>query len=313
MEYKIRKSMRVIILVMCFCLVTICNSSAYEDEINKLSVTMAEKIASAKKTKVAVVDFTDLQGDVTELGRFIAEEFSVALVSTGKRFKVVDRTHLKSIIKEHKLSATGAINPDTARKLGKIAGVEALVTGTLTPFGDSVRISVKILDTTTAEVIDAKRGDIAKTQAIEELLGRIATSGTGLTNIGATKPIQKPKTYQKTVVKEFTFELQLCKKTGKSLNCYFLISSNNQDKKLYVDGTDGSRIFDDIGNEYLATAVQFGNKTDNSEVGKMLPANVPTKARIDFENISPQASRIAILEVSTDKFKVQFRNVAFSK
>jgi TolB-like protein len=147
-------------------------SWAYEKEINTLSDTMADKISKAGRTTVAVVDFTDLEGNVTQLGRFIAEEFSTALAGAGKGFKVVDRTHLNSIIKEHKLSATGLIDPKTARKLGEIIGVQALITGTLTPFGDNVRIAVKILDTSTAEVIDAVRGNLAKTKAIDELLDK---------------------------------------------------------------------------------------------------------------------------------------------
>ena len=145
---------------------------AYEQEINSLSTAMAEKIAAAGKKTIAVVDFTDLQGNVTELGRFLAEEFSVALAGTGKGFEVVDRTHLKSILVEHKLSSTGIIDPQTARKLGQIVGVDALITGTITPFGDSIRISVKVLDTTTARVVSASTGNIAKTKAIEELLAR---------------------------------------------------------------------------------------------------------------------------------------------
>ncbi len=157
-------------LVLVFCLATVCSSSAYEAEIKKISATMAEKIAATEKNKVAVVDFTNLQGNVTELGRFIAEEFSVAIAGAGKGFKVVDRTHLKSILKENKLSATGLIDPDTARKLGKIAGVEALITGILTPFGDSVRMTVKILDTVTAEVIDAIAANIPKTEGVKVLL-----------------------------------------------------------------------------------------------------------------------------------------------
>ena len=143
---------------------------AYEQEINSLSTAMAEKIAAAGKKTIAVVDFTDLQGSVTELGRFLAEEFSVALAGMGKGFEVVDRTHLKSILVEHKLSSTGIIDPQTARKLGQIVGVDALITGTITPFGDSIRISVKVLDTTTAKVVSASTANIAKTKAIEELL-----------------------------------------------------------------------------------------------------------------------------------------------
>lgn len=161
---------------------------AYEQEINSLSTAMAEKIAAAGKKTIAVVDFTDLQGNVTELGRFLAEEFSVALAGTSKGFEVVDRTHLKSILVEHKLSSTGIIDPQTARKLGQIIGVDALITGTITPFGDSIRISVKVLDTATAKVVSASTANIAKTKAIEELLARGIESAQSFSPQGTPTP-----------------------------------------------------------------------------------------------------------------------------
>ena len=164
-------------LAAIFLLATPYFSVAYEKEINNLSISMSEKIATSGKKTIAVVDFTDLQGNITELGRFLAEEFSAALVDAGKGFEVVDRIHLKSILKEHKLSASGLIDPTTARKLGKIAGVDALVTGTITPFGERVRVSVKVLATETAKVICASRGNIAKTKAIEELLAKGIETG----------------------------------------------------------------------------------------------------------------------------------------
>ena len=52
-------------------------SFAYEKEIKGISSTITESIAKSGKKTIAVVDFTDLQGNVTELGRFIAEELSV--------------------------------------------------------------------------------------------------------------------------------------------------------------------------------------------------------------------------------------------
>jgi TolB-like protein len=162
-------------------------SFAYEEEIKDISANMARDIADAGKKTIAVADFTDLQGNVTELGRFLAEEFSVALAGAGTQFEVVDRIHLKSIIMEHKLSATGMIDPKTARKLGKIAGVQALITGTVTPFGDNVRITVKILDTETAKIIGASTANIAKTKAIEELLAR---------GIETRSPYQQPSSSQ---------------------------------------------------------------------------------------------------------------------
>ena len=144
----------------------------YQQEVEALSSRLTESIAKSGKKTVAVVDFTDLQGNATELGRFLAEEFSVALAGRAEGFEVIDRTHLKVLLEEHKLASTGLIDPQTARKLGQVAGVEALVTGTITPFGHTVRVLVKVLDTSTARMISAVAVDIQKTKAIEELLAR---------------------------------------------------------------------------------------------------------------------------------------------
>ena len=123
------------------------------------------------------MDFTDLQGNITELGRFIAEEISADFAMTAKGFEVIDRNHLKTILTEHKLSMSGLVDPNTVKKLGQIAGVDAIITGSVTPFGDSIRISCKVIATDTARMITAAKGDIAKTKAIEELLSRGIDTG----------------------------------------------------------------------------------------------------------------------------------------
>jgi len=145
-------------------------SNAYEREIAKLSSAVAEDIVKAGKQTLAVVDFTDLRGNVTELGRFIAEEISVKLAGAGQGFEVMERNQLKKIIQEHKLGLIGGVVPLTTKKIGKLAGVDVLITGTITPIGDIVRLSVKILDTTTALIIGASAGNIPKINAIAELL-----------------------------------------------------------------------------------------------------------------------------------------------
>ncbi|MFH1673208.1 MAG: FlgO family outer membrane protein [Pseudomonadota bacterium] len=166
------KVLIVLFITLVFLLPDSKNAIAYEKEINAIASTLADNISTSGKKSIAVVDFTDLQGNVTELGRFLSEEFSVALSESGKRFEVVDRSQLNSILKEQQFTLSGLVDPKTVQKIGAIAGVQCLVTGTLTPFGDSIRLSVKVLDTSTARVIGGSRGDIAKTKAIEELLAR---------------------------------------------------------------------------------------------------------------------------------------------
>jgi TolB-like protein len=165
---------------------------------------LADRIAQVGKKRIAVVDFTDLQGNVTELGRFLAEEFSVALVGAGKGFEIIDRVHLKSILAEHKFALTGVIDPKTARELGKIAGVDAIVTGSITPFGDNIRVSFKVLDTETAMIIAASSGNIARTAAINELLARgiEAAAAPSESRIEQASAVPGPKkTYGKPVFK----------------------------------------------------------------------------------------------------------------
>jgi TolB-like protein len=171
------------------------NAAAKQREITAASAGIADEIAATTRRTVAVVDFTDLQGSVTELGRFIAEEMALGLVVAKKNLSVIDRTHLRTLMQEHKLGASGLIDPATARKLGQIAGVQALVTGTLTPFADSVRVVIKVLDTETALVLTAASMDIAKTKTIEELLARdiskkeMAASPSGASPTNPPRPV----------------------------------------------------------------------------------------------------------------------------
>lgn len=64
---------------------------------------------------------------------------------------------------------SGLVDPDNAKKLGQIAGVDAIITGTITPFDKVSRVSIKVIATDTAKIIGAARGEITKTGAIEKL------------------------------------------------------------------------------------------------------------------------------------------------
>ena len=145
-------------------------SFAYEREIENISSLMLNSIAKSGKKAIAVVDFTDLQGNVNELGRFLAEELSGTMANAAQGMDIIDRNHLKSIMAEHKLSMSGLLDPNTVKKVGQISGAEVLVTGTITPFGDSIRVACKAIDTGTARVIGSAKSDIAKTVTMAELL-----------------------------------------------------------------------------------------------------------------------------------------------
>jgi TolB-like protein len=153
-----------------------------DSELTKLTEDLAGKIKANGNKKVTVLDFTDLQGAASELGKYIAEQLTVDFVMTKRDFAVLDRANLKSILAEHKLTATGLVDPENAKQLGKFAGVDALVIGNIIPIGTNINLTVKIITTETAEVVGAAKAKFKSDDTVQQFLTQPAkaSDSTGL-------------------------------------------------------------------------------------------------------------------------------------
>ena len=89
------------------------------------------------KDRVAVMDFENKsQHGGWRLGQGASDILTTELVKTGK-FNVMERDRLAAIIKEQNLGVSGRIDPSTAARIGKIIGVEYIITGAVTEYGQS--------------------------------------------------------------------------------------------------------------------------------------------------------------------------------
>lgn len=141
-----------------------------DTELSKLAKALAVPVKEAGHKKVTVLDFTDLQGNTSELGRYIAEQLTVDLVMAKPGFAILDRANLNKILAEHKLTASGLVDPENAKKLGQFAGVDALILGTMTPKMVDIDLTAKIITTDTAEIIGAAKGKLPRNDEVEVLL-----------------------------------------------------------------------------------------------------------------------------------------------
>jgi len=71
------------------------------------------------------------------------------------RFQVIERSQLEKIIEEHKLNLSGIIDQRTAVEVGKTAGVDVVVLGSITG-GDQVSIDARLVDTETANILTSR-------------------------------------------------------------------------------------------------------------------------------------------------------------
>ncbi|MBP6672471.1 MAG: hypothetical protein KA247_04950 [Bacteroidetes bacterium] len=73
-----------------------------------------------------------------------------------QRFRVIERSAMEKIVSEQKIQASGVVDDKSAVKLGKIAGADALVLGSITVIDGKVKVSARLVDVETAETIIAQ-------------------------------------------------------------------------------------------------------------------------------------------------------------
>jgi curli production assembly/transport component CsgG len=116
-----------------------------------------------------------LAGSSREFSLQLAGELTTSLVLKDRSFKTIARSNLRTILQEQKLSTTGIVNPDDIKKL-RISGVDGLVRGTITPFGESIRLTLQVITVENGQIVGAARGTVPKTSAMDSLGSNVDSS-----------------------------------------------------------------------------------------------------------------------------------------
>jgi curli biogenesis system outer membrane secretion channel CsgG len=85
------------------------------------------------KKRIAVMTFEDKSGN-GQIGSGMADKLTTALVKSGK-YIVLERQEIQKVLEEQALGQGGAVTEASAAKAGKVLGVELLVMGSVTEFG----------------------------------------------------------------------------------------------------------------------------------------------------------------------------------
>ncbi|MDY6822635.1 MAG: CsgG/HfaB family protein [Thermodesulfobacteriota bacterium] len=133
------------------------------------------------KLRVGVVNFQNkTPSRVLGIGESAADILGTILQKTG-RFIVIPQQDMESILEQQSMGASGTIDPSTAAKMGKVLGLNAIVTGAITAYSEAeegqdylvykkkkqiarVTVDYRVVDTTTGVQImaDSGQGEYAK-------------------------------------------------------------------------------------------------------------------------------------------------------
>jgi TolB-like protein len=293
---------------------------AQQNDLKQVAVSLAHDINAGNRHTITVADFTDLQGNVTELGRFISEELSTQLVIDAKSFTVVERIQLAAILKEHQISISGLVDPATIKKLGQFAGVDAIVTGTLVPFSDSVRLTAKVLDVSTAKMIAVSTADLPRIKAIDDLLSRGISVGTSSGSQAGSSPgpLKRPAPLTSLEQNEFLFAVKSCVRRGDRVLCSGSVT-NKADKarNFAIYGGDWTTAVDNDGNSYRSEQIGIGQANGNTQA-QLMP-ELPTNFFLTFPAVEQGAVTVTVVlayigdGVEPAPSKALFRNISLAQ
>jgi curli biogenesis system outer membrane secretion channel CsgG len=102
-------------------------------------VALAQPAFAAEKPRIAVLEFENKADSGWSWwhdrgAAAMQDVFVTELVKSGK-FRVIDRERLDALMREKNLSLSGAVDPSTAVRAGKLLGVEYFLVGAVTEYG----------------------------------------------------------------------------------------------------------------------------------------------------------------------------------
>ena len=297
--------------------------SSLDDQMNKLTNQIISSFNQSSVKKIAIIEFADLEGNVTQLGKFIAEELITRIFTTGK-FEVVERNLLQKVLEEQQLGMTGYIDQESAISIGQLLGVEAIVTGSITNLGKSVKINARLISTETGSVFAVASVTVHKDSTIRLLMGeKIDKPGSGTVSNSSYQP--EYKGLKPPIVNHgIQFVLKDCFYTNGFLTTILEVTNLDMDKEITLyDRAKNAyvRVIDDQGREYrspeqfLGTHKQGWNGIDNV----LMVQDVGTQYTVKFRNVKPKPTTVKRLDLLLylpdlqNFFSITFRDIPVSE
>lgn len=206
------------LLFLCFGFKDTFAASNIEEGVKSLAEQISKNMKEKQKQKIAIIDFSDLNGNVTALGQFIAEELTTQLFITAPgNFEVVERRQLLKLEEELALGQMGFIEEKGIKKMGQVLGVDAIVTGSMTDLGNTVKINARMIAVESAKVFAVAATDIPKTVMVFDLMAKQVEERQPEVKAPSALTVQSGKEEAKRKEETTFFKNDLFKITVKSL------------------------------------------------------------------------------------------------
>jgi TolB-like protein len=132
------------------------------DETDQLARVLGDAAVRRNLKRIAVIPFAGPRGGTSYSGAVLSERLVSRLLARGG-IEVVERPLLESVLREQKLGLFGIMDPRTAQALGRVLGVDAILSGTAVELrNERVEINARLINAETAQVLAGASAKVEK-------------------------------------------------------------------------------------------------------------------------------------------------------
>jgi len=116
---------------------------------------------SSESAALAVFPF-EASKDISNTKADVAiRELLIQKILQMGQVRLVERATLDALMSEQRLGLTGAVEPETAAKIGRLIGARLVVLGSVVRVGDNYQISARLIDVETSEILGAEVAEVS--------------------------------------------------------------------------------------------------------------------------------------------------------
>jgi TolB-like protein len=135
---------------------------AKEDPYDTLARELSNSATLMTEPKIAIIPFSYIDKRKSDAGMIISERLTTRMVKL-KKCKIIERQLLENVLQELHLETTGVIDAESTKRLGKVLGVEAIITGTLMDTGaETAEVNARVIKAETAEVLATASANLVR-------------------------------------------------------------------------------------------------------------------------------------------------------
>jgi TolB-like protein len=141
------------------------------DLVHYLGTALAEQFpaaAAGNRPVIAVGDFVNVEGAVTQLGRILGDRLTPVVVNAD-RFTVIERKFVDKVVAEQERQLSPFADEETAVEFGKLLGAGAIVTGTVSELGEAFYVNARAVDVENGSLLSSVDAELVKTGQLAAL------------------------------------------------------------------------------------------------------------------------------------------------